>query len=146
MRSYQWRDYAGEWVVVSENGLFIEAFRADADDPRWTVLQALLESGQATIDGNLSTGRMIETELPKPQIFRRLIDAEYPVYEAIRATFPPRVASIFDAATVVSVFDEWWPALADATKQAFGEARAREILFPLLGPLPDVALPNDDVE
>lgn len=69
----------------------------------------------------------------KGDIFRRLTDAEFPIYEAIRAQFPPRLAALFDSAAYISDQDDFYPDLVAACEQAFGQERAAEVLEPSSG-------------
>lgn len=66
----------------------------------------------------------------KAPMFRKMTDAEYETYLQIRASFPPRLQAIFDAAEYLSSDDEFWPALVAAAEQAYGAERAAELLAP----------------
>ena len=66
----------------------------------------------------------------KAPMFRKMTDAEYDQYLAIRAAFPPRLRAIFDAAEYLSSDDEFWPDLVAAAEQAYGRERAAELLAP----------------
>jgi hypothetical protein len=88
----------------------------------------------------LINGALVDYEPPEPPaaparvykapMFRKMTDAEYDAYLQIRATFPPRLQAIFDAAEYLSSDDEFWPALVAAAEQAYGPERAAEILAP----------------
>src|SRR4051794_27941459 len=64
----------------------------------------------------------------KASMFRKMTDSEHQIYLQIRTGFSPRLQAIFDAAEYLSPDDEFWPALVEASEQAYGTERAAEIL------------------
>ncbi len=69
-----------------------------------------------------------EIRVYKAAMFRKMTDAEYDTYLQIRASFPPRIQAIFDAAEYLSSQDEFWSDLVSAAEQAYGPERAAELL------------------
>lgn len=66
----------------------------------------------------------------KLDYFSRMTDAEADTFQEMAATRPYRERAMLDAATQFETTHELWPLLLAMNVQAFGEARAAELLAP----------------